>query len=103
MSSYLVTARIKLEKLDELEERLVNDGFKDRVTSGKALTQSLKNAKMLNDTIAVWEEEGSGDPPLQAERNAVLDEYFDVIDIKMMMRDIGWEKIRELPRLFQYL
>jgi hypothetical protein len=100
MPSYLVTARIRLDKLDELEERLIAESFNRYPAFGDKLSRSLKNAVMIDDMTAVWEEESSGDPPLREERGAVLDTYFDTLAIKEIRKDIGWEKIRELPRLF---
>ena len=99
-ASYLVTARIKLEKLDELEDRLRTEAFEAYPEFGEILARSLKNARVLVDWTAIWEEESSCNPPLQKEREAVLDEYFEILAVKETEKDIGWEKIREIPRLF---
>ena len=100
MPSYLVTARIRLDKLDELEEHLIAESFNRYPAFGNRLAQSLKHAMMIDDMTAIWEEESSGDPPLREERIAVLDTYFEAFAIKEIRKEIGWEKIRELPRLF---
>jgi hypothetical protein len=100
MAYYLVTARIKLDKLDELEKKLIDGLFDGLKEFGGALTYSLKHAVMRDDLTAIWEEESYGKPPLHEERSAVLDTYFTILEMSNTLRGIGWEKIREFPRLF---
>ena len=39
-------------------------------------------------------------PPLAEEGAAVLDEFFDELDVTRVQEGTGWEKIEALPRLF---
>jgi hypothetical protein len=48
----------------------------------------------------VWEEEDYCQPPLAEERAAVLDHYFDGLQVEAVSRDSGWRRIESLPRLF---
>jgi hypothetical protein len=50
--------------------------------------------------LAVWEEEDYCRPPLAEERAAVLDDYFDQIEVEPVTPGEGWEQIERLPFLF---
>jgi hypothetical protein len=53
--------------------------------------------------LAVWEEEDYCRPPLKEERAAVLDEYFDQLQVERVEHGAGWEQIAALPPLFPAL
>ena len=100
MAYYLVRAKPVADRLDELEKRLANDEFLSMQPFGQALTQGLRGARKLDQNRAVWEEEDYCSPPLAMERAAVLDTYFDQIEVEHVARDEGWQQISDLPYLF---
>ena len=100
MAFYLVTAVPKYGSMEELGERLARDEFIAMQPFGRALTHSLKHARLRRDGIAVWEEEDYCDPPLAEEREAVLDEYFHDVQVEPVDQAAGWREIEALPRLF---
>jgi hypothetical protein len=99
MAHYLVRARPKRGKLDELEARLQEDAFVDLQPFGRALTRGLRGARLEGDG-AVWEEEDYCSPPLAEERAAVLDGYFAGIAVEPVTKGEGWRRIESLPPLF---
>ena len=99
MAHYLVRARPRQGKLDELQARLQQDAFVDLQPFGRALTQGLCGARMEGDG-AVWEEEDYCSPPLAEERAAVLDSYFEGIAVEPVAEGEGWRRIEDLPPLF---
>jgi hypothetical protein len=102
MAHYLVRARAKPEKLDELSERLAADAFVDLEPFGRALTRGLRGARLAGDEV-VWEEEDYCAPPLKEERAAVLDDYFDGIAVERVTEGEGWRRVAALPHLFPRL
>jgi hypothetical protein len=84
----------------ELQAKLGRDEFVGLHPFGQALTLSLNGARVLEDGTAVWEEEDYCRPPLAEERAAVLDAYFDEIQVTPVDRGAGWRQIAALPRLF---
>jgi hypothetical protein len=103
MAHYLVTAVPVADRLDELRARLAADEFLVLRPFGHALTLSLRNARRVPDGTAVWEEEDYCRPPLAEERAAVLDDYFEQLDVERVESGEGWERIGELPLLFPNL
>ncbi|MDY7082572.1 MAG: hypothetical protein SXQ77_09255 [Halobacteria archaeon] len=106
MAFYLVRASPKTEKqkLDELRTHLDRGEFEDMRPFGNALTQSLENARYdESEGEAVWEEEDYCSPPLAQEREAVLDDYFDGIEVEKVEKGEGWEMIEGLPSLWKKL
>jgi hypothetical protein len=99
MPFYLVSAEPKEEKLDRLREELNRDAFAGMRPFGKALTAGLKNARREDQLTAIWEEEDYCSPPLAEERAAVLDEYFDRIEVEEVEPGQGWRLIENLPAL----
>jgi hypothetical protein len=99
MAYYLVRAKPKAERLGELQDRLQKDLFIGLRPFGEALTYSLKQARAQSDGIAIWEEEDYCSPPLAEERAAVLDNYFDEINVEQVNAGEGWARIEALPRL----
>jgi hypothetical protein len=99
MAHYLVRARAKAEKLDELAKQLAADAFVDLEPFGRALTKGLRGARIDGDGV-VWEEEDYCAPPLAEERAAVLDDYFVGIAVEPVAAGEGWRRIEALPHLF---
>jgi len=100
MAHYLVRATPRKERLKELETRLKRGEFTSMQPFGKALSHSLRNARLKPDGNAMWEEEDYCRPPLAEERAAVLDHYFDDLTVEPVSENAGWEEIKHLPRLF---
>jgi hypothetical protein len=100
MAYYLVTARPRTDRLDELLENLRLRAYASMRPFGKAMTHSLENARLRDDGYAIWEEEDYCSPPLAQERAAALDEFFDELDVASVEEGQGWAKIERLPRLF---
>jgi hypothetical protein len=100
MAHYLVTAAPRAGLLEELEARLTRNEFAALRPFGKALTSSLRGARRLPDGKAMWEEEDYCQPPLAEERAAVLDQYFDQLEVEPVEAGTGWALIDVLPRLF---
>ncbi len=99
MAFYLVRSWPKTDRLAELERRLVEQAFVDLKPFGRTLSRSLVGARLQADGRAVWEEEDYCVPPLAEERAAVLDEYFDRIEVEPVVRGEGWQRIEAFPRL----
>jgi hypothetical protein len=99
MAHYLVRAQPKEEKLPELRTELDREAFLGMRPFGRALSRGLNGARVDNAT-AVWEEEDYCSPPLAQEREAVLDDYFDGIEVEEVDEGQGWQRIESLPSLF---
>ncbi len=103
MAYYLVRAKAKPERLTELENLLAQKAFEGLQPFGKSLSAGLCGARLAVDGLAVWEEEDYCSPPLAMEREAMLDTYFDDIQVEAVKVSEGWKRIRDLPRLFPAL
>jgi hypothetical protein len=99
MAHYLVRARPKRGKLDDLEAQLRADAYVDLQPFGRALTRGLRGARIEGER-AVWEEEDYCSPPLAEERAAVLDAHFEDITVEPVASGEGWHRIEALPPLF---
>jgi hypothetical protein len=100
MAYYLIRAEPNEERLDELTTKLSEQAFIELQPFGQSLTKGLVGARRQEDGRAVWEEEDYCSPPLAMERAAVLDHYFDHIEVEKVREGEGWEQIRDLPPLF---
>jgi hypothetical protein len=100
MAFYLVTARPKPDRLQVLLGNLRENAYLSMRPFGKALTHSLRNARLREDGFATWEEEDYCTPPLAQERAAALDEFFDELDVTPVEQGTGWTQIAGLPRMF---
>lgn len=67
---------------------------------GRALDESLRGARVRGPELAVWEEEDYCRPPLRMEREAVLGDYFEDIEVERVEPGEGWARINELPSLW---
>jgi hypothetical protein len=103
MAYYLVRARPKRERMSDLEKLLAQHAFIDLRPFGQSLTAGLSGARVGADGLALWEEEDYCSPPLAMERAAVLDTYFDDIQVEAVKLGEGWKRIRGLPQLFPTL
>lgn len=101
MTHYLVRARPDHEALPDLREQLVEGEVEALDPFGRELDQALRRARLDPRTgEAVWEEEDHCTPPLAMERDAVLDAYFDGIEVEEVDPGEGWEAIEALPSLW---
>ena len=101
MSHYLVRARLKHAFANDLYERLGKRDFLHLQPFGASITRALENIRQDPLTgEAVWEEEDYCSPPLAMERSAVLDQYFEAIDVAQVSDGEGWGLISELPPLW---
>jgi hypothetical protein len=100
MAHYLVNATPRGDLLGELESLLRKEAFVDLQPFGRALTYSLRNARVRTDGVAVWEEEDYCTPPLAQERKAVLDRFFDDLSVETVSPCNGWRRIWALSPLF---
>lgn len=102
MAYYLVRARLKDDRQDDLFARLQRGEFEPLQPFGRALSGSLKGARLDDATgEAVWEEEDYCTPPLAQERAAVLDTYFDDLRVERVPQGDGWRRIDGLPSLWE--
>jgi hypothetical protein len=103
MAHYLVTARPKPDRLDDLHDNLARRAYASMRPFGSAMTYALENARVTGDGYATWEEEDYCSPPLAQERAAALDEFFDELRVTPVEEHAGWATIERLPRLFPTL
>jgi hypothetical protein len=103
MAYYLVRAQPKPERLEELGRLLAERAFEGMRPFGRALTAGLAGARIGADGHALWEEEDYCSPPLAMERAAVLDTYFEEIQVEPVKAGEAWRRIADLPRLFPAL
>ncbi len=100
MAYYLVRARPRRERLNELWQRLESHDIIVMQPFGRALDDGLRRARLDHDGMAVWEEEDYCSPPLAQERAAVLDDYFDDLTVERVARGEGWAAIDALPGMW---
>ncbi|HKH23331.1 MAG TPA: hypothetical protein VKA88_06885 [Solirubrobacterales bacterium] len=100
MAHYLVRATPKEDRLPDLRVQLDQRAFEGMRPFGRALTRSLEGARREEDETAVWEEEDYCSPPLAQEREAVLDDYFESIEVEQVEQGEGWRRIESLPSLY---
>ena len=103
MAYYLVHARPRAELLPALEDGLRTGIYRELEPFGRALSASLRDARLAPDGRACWEEEDYCRPPLAQERAAVLDRHFADITVEAVEQGAGWRQIAGLPRLFPAL
>lgn len=102
VAHYLVRARLKPERAEELQEKLKAGAFETIRPFGRGLSDSLRRArKDPKSGEAVWEEQCFCSPPLAMERPAVLDDYFDDITTEEVSSGEGWKRISDLPELWK--
>jgi hypothetical protein len=103
MAFYLVRARPRKEILENLQQELNSGKISKMRPFGRALQYSLENARIdtENPDYALWVEEDYCSPPLAMERESVLDQYFNDIDIQRVeSEEETWNKIKDKPLLW---
>jgi hypothetical protein len=101
MAHYLVQAYPDHASLPDLRERLLDEEIEQLDPFGPELQDCLERARLDPRTgKAVWEEGDHCSPPLAMEREAVLDEHFDEIEVEEVDSGEGWEAIENLPSLW---
>lgn len=101
MTHYLVRARPDHDALPELRDQLLEGEVQALDPFGRELDQALRRARLdPTDGKAVWEEEDHCTPPLRMEREAVLDAFFEEIEVEEVNPGDGWERIEGLPSLW---
>lgn len=103
LAYYLVTAKPKPERRESLLGKLRNRAYESMRPFGKAMTYSLRNARLREDGYATWEEEDYCSPPLAQERAAALDEFFEELSVTSVRAGAGWAEIEVHPLLFPEL
>src|SRR5690625_1133500 len=102
MAHYVVRARLRPERTEELRQRLQARAFETIRPFGRGLSNSLKQARIDPQTDeTVWEVQCFCTPPLAAERPAVLDRYFEDIKTETVAEGEGWRRIETLPALWE--
>lgn len=102
MAYYKIVAKPKEDRIQELHKKLEAGTFRSLRPFGNTLTESLLKARFdVENNRAVWEEEDYCTPPLDQERRAVLDHYFEDIKFQAVDQNTGWESIRDFPSLWK--
>jgi hypothetical protein len=100
MPYYLVTAKLNAHHQAELIDKLNAREFLPLRPFGREIMKALTKARLQEDGLAIWEEEDYCIPPLNAEKDAVLDRYFSNIRVEDVgKKGNGWHRINALPRL----
>jgi hypothetical protein len=89
--------------MEQLLSNLQQNAYTSMRPFGKALTYSLRNARLRADGYATWEEEDYCSPPLAQERAAALDEFFENLSVASVRAGAGWQEINQLRPLFPKL
>lgn len=101
MAYYLVRAYPDHDTLPDLIDRLQSGEVAEMSPFGQELDACLRRARVDPTTgQAVWEEEDHCSPPLAMEKEALLDAYFDEIEVEPVDQGEGWEQIEDLPSLW---
>jgi hypothetical protein len=101
MAHYLVTAYPDHARLPDLREKLLEGEVEALDPFGPELDQALRRARLDPSTgKATWEEEDHCSPPLATEREALLDDHFDEIQVEEVEPGEGWDEIEALPSLW---
>jgi hypothetical protein len=103
MAFYLVKARPRMDLLESLHTELNSGKISKMRPFGKSLQYSLENARIDTEDrdCALWVEEDYCSPPLNMEREAVLDQYFKDITVeKVKSEKEAWNRINDKPQLW---
>lgn len=106
MAQRFVRAVPREERFPELRQRLDDGEILSMRPFGHSLTVALTDARYDPETgEATFEVEDYCSPPLAAEREAVLDDYFVSIEVVEFDGPAGhgWERVRDLPKLWDAL
>jgi hypothetical protein len=104
MALYMVKARPRKDLLEDLQKDLSSGNISKMRPFGHALQYSLENARIDDNEnlhYAIWVEEDYCSPPLAMERESVLDQYFNDIEVlRVESEERGWNMIKEKPSLW---
>ena len=100
MAIYLVRALPRGRTLPQLRRALDAGEIAAYEPFGRALQHSLEGARRAPDGWAVWEEVDFCEPPLAAERKAVLDHHFREISVERVSEGEGWRRVAAFPSLW---
>jgi hypothetical protein len=102
MTFYFVRAKPK-DNISDLLYDLDYGMIHTLVPFGKSLHKSLNQARWDNETNnAIWVEEDYCNPPLAMEREAVLDKYFDMIEVEpVLSEEEGWNTLADKPSFWK--
>ncbi len=103
MARYLVRALPKPGAMRRVWEDLESGRIASMRPFGRALDESLRNARFDLRGHAMWEEEDYCDPPLAMERESVLDEAFELVSVEPVPKGAGWAALRSLPSLWTFV
>ena len=103
MAHYLVRAIPRQGALKRIWKDLESGRIASMRPFGRALDESLRNARFDLRGHAVWEEEDYCTPPLAMEREAVLDEAFELVSVEPVRKGSGWAAIKVLPSLWIFV
>jgi hypothetical protein len=101
MAHYLVRARARDALMAELRRRLDSGEILEMQPFGESLHESLTSARLQADGSAVGEELDYCQPPLAMEREAVLDRYFEAIEVEKVSQGRGWAATLKLPSIWR--
>jgi hypothetical protein len=101
MAYYLVHAKALMDLLPALKKRLDEGEIMQMRPFGEALQEALMNARVDENNIVSWVEHDYCEPPLDKERQAILDEFFTDIKVEEVGEAEGWHEIESLPRLWE--
>ena len=100
MTFYLVKAKPK-SNIDQLRQYMDKGMIYTLIPFGKSLQFSLENARIDESGNALWIEEDYCSPPLAMEREAVLDQYFDDIQVQVVSsEEQEWDRIKSKQTLW---
>ena len=100
MTFYLVKAKPK-SNIDQLRQDMDEGMIHTLIPFGKSLQFSLENARIDESGNALWIEEDYCSPPLAMEREAVLDQYFDDIQVQVVSsKEQEWDRIKSKQTLW---
>ena len=103
MAFYLVKARPRMDLLESLQGELNSGRISKMRPFGRSLQYSLENARIDTEDrdFALWVEEDYCSPPLDMEREALQDQYFNDITVeKVKSEKEAWNRINDKPRLW---
>jgi hypothetical protein len=102
MAYYLIEAHPKTD-LDELKRRLQSGEIEAMSPFGTAMDYALRRARLTPEGAITWVEEDYCTPTLRMERAAVFDDYFTGLQVERVQENEGWQRIADLPHLWEGL
>lgn len=101
MPYYLVKARLYPGRKEALREWLTSGQIAAMRPFGPSLSGALQGARWEEPTgKAVWEVVCFCPTPLADERTAVLDRFFEDLEVQVVAPGEGWRQVNHLPPLW---